>query len=103
MHVLITAPRPMCSPRRPIYVLPSLFFPHRYPDFATLLCQAGALFMADHSHDGRRWMMPSRLPETAPEGARDLWNHVSARPGYEVRSPPSSLMMMTLFDEDDPL
>ena len=87
--VLTTAPRSTCS-TPPI-------FPHRYPDFATLLCQAGALFIADHTHDGRRWMMPSRLPETAPEGARDLWNHVSARPGYEVRSP-----MMTLSNDDDP-
>ena len=46
-------------------------------------------------------MMPSRLPETAPEAARDLWTHVCARPGYEVRSPPNSLMMMTLSDDDD--
>jgi hypothetical protein len=90
MHVLTTAPRPnvLCSPRRPApRAPPPPIFPHRYPDFATLLCQAGALFIADHSHDGRRWMMPSRLPDTMPEGARDLWNHVSARPGYEVRSP----------------
>ena len=86
-----TAPRPnVCCAHHgaPLHVLPpSPIFPHRYPDFATLLCQAGALFIADHSHDGRRWMMPSRLPDTMPEGARDLWNHVSARPGYEVRSP----------------
>ena len=96
MHVLTTAPAPL-------HPCPKF----RYPDFATLLCQAGALFIADHSHDGRRWMMPSRLPETAPEAARDLWTHVCARPGYEVRSPPNSLMMMMMMtlsdDDDDPL
>jgi len=50
--------------------------------------------IADHSHDGRRWMMPSRLPDTAPEGSRDLWNHLSARPGYEVRSPHVGLLTL---------
>ena len=52
-------------------------------------------------------MMPSRLPETAPEAARDLWTHVCARPGYEVRSPPNSLMMMMMMtlsdDDEDPI
>ena len=59
--------------------------------------------IADHSHDGRRWMMPSRLPDTASEGSRNLWNHLSARPGYEVRSPLTFLMLMTLSDDDYPL
>ena len=45
-------------------------------------------------------MMPSRLPETAPEAARDLWTHVCARPGYEVNSL-MMMMMMTLSDDDD--
>lgn len=44
-----------------------------YGSTAIKLSQAGVLFLAENNHEGRKWIMPSRLPSAPPEDHKKLW------------------------------
>ena len=41
----------------------------QYPEIAVLICQAGNLILKESTQHGRRWIMPSRLPDGVPSRA----------------------------------
>jgi len=51
-----------------------------------LLAAAGLIWLADSAPNGRRWLMPMRLPEIAPNDAKDGWSEGMQEPGSEVLS-----------------
>ena len=45
-----------------------------YGEVLMMMSASGVLFLAEHSQQGRRWVMPMRLPEQQPSDAMYKWN-----------------------------
>ena len=48
-----------------------------------MLCASGVLFLAEHTQQDRRWVMPMRLPDLTPPDAKETWNEAARRPDAE--------------------
>lgn len=44
-----------------------------YAAVLLMLAESGVLFISEHTHAGRRWVMPMRLPELKPQVVVDTW------------------------------
>ena len=62
------------------FVQAVLFFMVNYPK----LLLPGVLFLAEHSQQGRRWVMPMRLPDVQSSDARAAWAFACAEEDSEV-------------------
>jgi len=51
---------------------------------ALMLSAAGVLFLAEHTQQGRRWVMPMRLPDVQPTDAKNAWQLTVAEEDTEV-------------------
>ena len=51
---------------------------------ALMLSAAGVLFLAEHTQQGRRWVMPMRLPDVQPTDAKNAWALTVAEEDTEV-------------------
>ena len=48
-----------------------------------MLCASGVLFLAEHTQQGRKWIMPMRLPETQPSEQMGKWHRSRTQQGIE--------------------
>ena len=51
---------------------------------ALMLCESGVLFLAEHSQQGRRWVMPMRLRDEQPTDAKQQWAEAIEAESAEV-------------------
>jgi len=54
-----------------------------YGSVLMMLCASGVLFLAEHTQQGRKWIMPMRLPETQPAEQLAKWHRLRTSPGIE--------------------
>ena len=57
-----------------------------YGDVLLMMSASGVLFLAEHTQQDRRWVMPMRLAESQPPDAKERWNEDSRNPDVETLS-----------------
>ena len=72
-------------------LLPMLWEPlglHKndYGDVLLMMSASGVLFLAEHTQQDRRWVMPMRLADSQPPDAKERWNEDSRNPDVETLS-----------------
>ena len=45
-----------------------------YGSVLLMLCASGVLFLAEHTQQGRKWVMPMRLPTDQPSDQLQRWH-----------------------------
>jgi len=48
-----------------------------------MLCASGVLFLAEHTQQGRKWVMPMRLPDETPADQMQKWHRMRTQSGIE--------------------
>ena len=69
-------------------LLPTLWEPlglerDDYAEVLMMMSVSGVLFLAEHTQQGRRWVMPMRLPANQPSDAMWKWNEAMEQPEAE--------------------
>jgi len=54
-----------------------------YGSVLMMLCASGVLFLAEHTQQGRKWIMPMRLPEEQPSAQMTRWHRMRTQAGVE--------------------
>ena len=55
-----------------------------YGPVLLMLCASGVLFLAEHTQQGRKWVMPMRLPDVQSNEAKQAWALVCGEADSEV-------------------
>ena len=69
-------------------LLPLLWEPlglHRddYGEVLLMMSASGVLFLAEHTQQDRRWVMPMRLSEVQPPDAKEVWHDAAKKADFE--------------------